>query len=181
MGDLVRVTHPDPSAEPAIWTPSGTAGRVSQHSPRNTWCSRLPVEVRASPQSDEPQSCGIQMFNSRLAHLPGQIKHVCVSIIEGEEDSGQTVDLLLCDGSAQILLQVSTHVWRSLMTYSCLENSLQPTWSHNAICLVFHLETPVVRTSFRLPRNTTRFTRELLQSASCSDEHRVKQAGSVQI
>lgn len=54
----------------------------------------------------------------RVAHLPGQIKHVCVSIIEGEEDTGQAVHLLLCDGSGQILLHVYTHVWRNVLTYS---------------------------------------------------------------
>lgn len=59
-----------------------------------------------------------RLFKWRGSHLPGQIKHVCVSIIEGEEDTGQSVDLLLCDGSAQILLQVSTNAWRRLITYS---------------------------------------------------------------
>lgn len=53
-----------------------------------------------------------------VAHLPGQIKHVCVSIIEGKEDSRQAVDLLLCDGSGQILLHVYTHVWSNVLTYS---------------------------------------------------------------
>lgn len=40
------------------------------------------------------------------------------------------------------------------------------TWSQRAICLVFHLETPVVRSRFMLPRNTTRFTLWFLQFAS---------------
>lgn len=44
--------------------------------------------------------------------------------------------------------------------------SLWLTWSQRAICLVFHLETPVVRSRFMLPRNTTRFTLWFLQFAS---------------
>lgn len=45
----------------------------------------------------------------------------------------------------------------------------QLTWSQRAICRVFHLETPVVRSRFMFPRNTTRFTLWFLQLASWGD------------
>lgn len=55
--------------------------------------------------------------------------------------------------------------------------SLWLTWSQRAICLVFHLETPVVRSRFMFPRKTTRFTLWFLQLASWQGQRDIRVLG----
>lgn len=171
---LVTVTHPDPSAEPAIWTPSGTAGRVSQHSPHNTWCFRLPVDETINSKMTH-SSARFRLSSGRVSRSPSRPDKACVCQHHRRERGLQTgrrspplwwewTDPPAC-------LHTSEAMYWLILVGQVALNSLDPTWSHNAICLVFHLERPVVRRRFRLPRNTTRFTLLLLQPGSCSDEH----------
>lgn len=77
---------------------------------------------------------------------------------------GPSTDLILLlpylDSETQELRYRQLSLPALLLASQCL------TWSQRAICLVFHLETPVVRSRFMLPRNTTRFTLWFLQFAS---------------
>lgn len=90
---------------------------------------------------------------------------VCFSSTCMEAPGTQTTDLTLLLPHLEIRGPRSSDLG-CLPLLALLLASLWLTWSQRAICLVFHLETPVVRSRFMLPRNTTRFTLWFLQFAS---------------